>query len=96
MIFLMENATFSLEFDYFNEPYKDKDLDSIRKLNTNNQLRLCNLKMKYSNSDFIYPINYLYEFIELSYEINELIDKNYHLTRKLNEVHYLYKPIVAK
>ncbi len=86
MIFLMENANYEIEFDYNNDT--TEDLDSIKNQIFNNQARLKNLKKKLNQNDFIYPTNYIFEFIEQSYEIMELTDKNQQLNGKLSEVSF--------
>ena len=81
---LLESATTQVEFDYTNEPFRG--LDIIKKQNLNNQSRLSNLKKNFTPNEFIYPLNYIFEFIQYSYDVIDLTDKSYQLTNKLKEL----------
>ena len=61
-------------------------MDVIKKQNLSNQTRLSNLKKSFTANEFIYPLNYIFEFIQYSYDIIDLTDKNYQLINKLKEL----------
>ena len=81
---MLEGSTYPAEFDYSNEPYKD--IDKVHKHNISNQHRLNDLKKIYTSNDFVYPLNYIYEFIEYSFEVIEIENKKYVLTVRLSDV----------
>jgi len=86
IITLFENATNQFEFSYKNETVNYNENERKTKIKLYRKLRL--LKNSFSKSDFIFPSENIYEFIEYTFQVVDILEQKTKLLVKLKEVIY--------
>lgn len=93
MISILENACSDIIFDFNNDFNNNKLIENIIRNNANNLTKLDQLKSDYNEKDFIYPFNYIFDYMQHGLHIIKYMGLKYHINKKLYEVSCRFKII---